>query len=306
MRFVLLSDVHLSWDNPGSRLDDVRLVQLEKLREVFQWAEKHSAVILQAGDFFDRPRSWYLLPEVMKIFQEFDNRFIGVYGQHDTYMYSEGTRESTNLGILMRAGLIDIVGPSSREWIDIGDSVIVGCSFGQNLDENELKKLPDKTRILIIHASISSEGLYPGQEYTLARRFLRENKLFDLILCGDIHRFFIEKEKERFIVNTGPLVRRTAEEYNFTHEPCFILYDPEEGILEKKIISHLPSKRVLTREHIERKTEAEEKLSEFIGMVKEDELQSVSFEENLQIFLRNNKVDLSVVNILSEVMSEER
>lgn len=306
MKFILLSDVHLSWDIPACRLDDTRIVQLEKLHFILKQAMKQEARILQSGDLFDRPRSWYLLPEVIRIFKQYYPYFVSIFGQHDTYMYSDATRQTTNLGILSEVELIKIAGPDIGSWIQFEDSVVVGCSFGQDLDEKELRNLPNnRKKILIVHASISNESLYPGHEYTSAKKFLRKWDMFDLILCGDIHRAFIEDfNQKRFIVNTGPIIRRTADEYNFTHQPHFLIYDTNSGQIEKVEIPHQLSNKVMTRDHIERKSETEEMLADFINMVQEEELYSVSFEENLLDFIKKNNISESIVNIISEVMGE--
>jgi len=307
MKFILLSDIHLSWDNPIARIDDVREVQLRKLRWILEYAGSKDAIILQAGDFFDRPRNWYLLPEVINIFKKYFIIFVGIFGQHDTYMYSEGTRSNTNLGILNQTGLIKIAGPERNDWLETEDSVIIGCSFGQVLDKEDLKSFhKDKNKILIIHAPIGNSPLFPGHQFTLARKFLMDNSEFDLILCADIHRYFLEEYKNRIIFNSGPMVRRTAEEYNFTHKPCFGLYDTNKRKIEVIEIPHAKAESVLTRDHIDRKKEAENKLNDFISMIKDDELDSVSFEENLNMFIQKNKINKSVAQIISEVMGERR
>jgi len=62
MKFALLSDLHLLWQNPVARLDNLVEVQFDKLSHVLGWCGNNDAILLQAGDFNDRPRSWMGLP----------------------------------------------------------------------------------------------------------------------------------------------------------------------------------------------------------------------------------------------------
>ena len=318
MKFVLLSDLHLSWDNPIARMDDLVEVQFKKLRFVLDWTNKNNCEILQAGDFFNVPRSWYLLPKVIDFLEEFrlrynflDSRIHCVYGQHDTYLYSDVTRETTNLGILDKTDLVHVLG---TWWTGERNNVVMmGKSYGQEFDKNDLAYIEDpcvETKILIIHAPISIAPLFPGHEITHADKFLEKHPEFDLILCGDIHRDFIIERKERFIVNVGPMLRREATEFNFVHKPHFLVYDTEDKTIEKVEIPHEPADKVLSREHIEQKEATELMLADFIELVKEttpglvSKKDSVSFTDSLWTFIKENEIEQEIIDILSKVIEK--
>ena len=310
MKFVLLSDLHLSWDNPIVRMDDLREVQFEKLRFVFDWVKRHGEpTILQAGDFFNSPRSWYTLPVVIDLLNEYvyhehSFQIMGIYGQHDTYLYSETTRDATNLGVLNKIGLVDI-SCTRRERSTLDNSAIVGCNYGEEVSSKDLSFLKNhETKILIIHAPISTAPLFPGHEITHADKFLEKHPEFDLILCGDIHRDFIIERKGRFIVNCGSMLRREATEFNFTHKPHFLVYDTEDRTIEKVEIPHEPAVRVLSREHIEQKEQTETMLEDFIESVGIGDVESVSFTDKLWVFIKENKIEQEIVDILSKVMEK--
>ena len=109
MKLLLLSDLHLLWKNPVARKDNLPDIQFEKLEFVLDYAQEKDCIILQAGDMFDRPRSYHLLSQVMDIIGSYEVPIYCVYGQHDTYLYSKETRYATNLGILERSGLVHIL-----------------------------------------------------------------------------------------------------------------------------------------------------------------------------------------------------
>jgi len=302
MKFVLLSDVHLLWQTPVGRLDNTAEIGLRKLKYVLEWAQSHNAVVLQAGDFFDRPRSWYLLSEVISLLRKYDALIYCVYGQHDQYMYSRETRHATSLGILEKMGLVTILG-SEPILFQRGAVQVYGAGFGDEVPEVKFEK--GKTKILVIHASISDKPLWPGHEYTDADKFLEEYKVFDLILCGDIHRKFIGIGKNGgTICNTGPMIRKTVDLWD--HCPGFFISDMEGDVIDRCEIPHEPPEKALTREHIDSKEETERMLDEFISAVSSDEVQiGASFEENLLAFIKENDIEQEVVDIISTVMGEK-
>ena len=312
MKFVLLSDLHLSWDNPLARMDNLVEVQFEKLRFVLDWSKENGDIpILQAGDFFDTPRGYYILSKVVSVlnsYETFDKDLIHcVYGQHDTYLYSDTTRNSTNLGVINEVDLVHVLGTM---WTgERNNVVVVGKSYGQEFERNDLGYIEDpcvETKILIIHAPISTAPLFPGHEITHADKFLEKHPEFDLILCGDIHRDFIIERKGRFIVNCGPMLRREATEFNFTHKPHFLVYDTEDRTIEKVEIPHELADKVLSREHIEQKEQTETMLEDFIESVKTGDIESVSFTDKLWAFIKHNNIEQEVVDILSKVMEKEK
>ena len=300
MKFVCLSDIHLVWENPIGRLDNLIESQFEKLKFVFQFAKKEGAVILQAGDIFDKPRSWGLLPRTIEFLKQFDIPIYSIMGQHDTYMYSEETRDRTNLGILAKAGLITLLGEVPIVIKDAGKYIhLHGANFGSKLPK------PNNANIAlgIIHASISERTIYPGQVFSTPSEFICDNRGYDAILCGDIHRsFFLEMDGCK-IFNTGPLTRIEATEYNFLHKPQFAVIDTNNMSIKWQSIPHLPVQEVLSREHLDRKKESKNLLDEFVLSIQNSSsLEDKSFDHHLQEFIKANTISQSVIDIISSLM----
>lgn len=305
MKFVFLSDLHLSWDNPVGRLDNVKEAEFEKLKFVFDYARKNHATILQAGDFFDIPRSWLLLPETVNFLRSYSEvEVLSVFGQHDTYMYSEVTKQATNLGILDKGQHVKILSQKPCIWNHSKDGCyhIYGCSWGQEIPK---VKKTDCLNILVIHAPIAEKALWHGHEYLNAEKFLEENKDFDIILCGDIHMEFLIEKNNRYILNTGPLVRRSATEYNFSREPCFYVYDIKKEKIDRVVIPHKNAEDVLSRSHIERKKEIKIVLDGFVSAIKDDLEASVDLSENIRKYLDKNSISQEIKNIIAKTMSKK-
>jgi hypothetical protein len=204
------------------------------------------------------------------------------------------------MGVLARNNLINILDQNPHN--QASGYEIYGTSFNPDLQIPKPKG--KKPNILVAHATISDQALYPGQAYYSAKKFLQDYKDFDLILCADIHRHFYFSDKGRYLVNTGPMMRKEASHYNFSHEPCFYVYDTETKKLSRGKIPCEPAKKVLSRKHIESSVEADTMLETFIAAVRDDKIEvGANLVDNIHKFLKKNKIDKTISNIIEEVMS---
>jgi DNA repair exonuclease SbcCD nuclease subunit len=305
MNFILCSDWHGTMKNPISRLDEIGEAFFKKLEFLYEQAQSHQACILQAGDMGHRPREWYFLAPFSGFLKKWQGvvKLFTVYGQHDCYLYSEA-KQATTMGILRRAGLLNVLG---NEPVREGNIALYGCSWGE-----QVPKVESKTdfNILVTHAPVSDAAIYPGQEFTKAEDFLEKHKQYKVILCGDIHRFFLAEDGERRLVNTGPLLRLTASEYNMQFKPSAYLLEVEDNgksfQLSRLPIPHKPAEQVLSRNHLEYQRASEEMLESFIQNIDTRWSGHIDIMENLNQFIRQNKIEKEVVNIISEVISNAR
>ncbi len=294
MKLALISDPHLVWDTPRARLDDTAETGLQKFEFVLDWCHTNDAKLLIAGDLTHRPRGWYLYKRLLHLLEEYKVDIFAVFGQHDTYLRN---KDATILDLLLEIDILDgpkILGVNH-------DPTLYGCSWGGEIPEVESK---EDFNILVIHAPIAEEPLFPNHDYQDAKKFLKEHKDFELILCGDIHREFVIKYKDRMIVNTGPMLRITAEAYSFKHEPNFKVYDTETRKLGTIIIPHEPAEKVLTREHIERESEINLMLDEFVSSMQEDFEVEADLISNIERYLEENEISEPVVSIISRIMED--
>jgi len=312
MKFILLSDLHLTCNTPIARLDNIEETWKRKLKFILDYAKLNEMKILVAGDFFDRPRDWRIVTEFLKLMEDYEGVTISsVFGQHDMYLYSKD-RYSTSLGVLIKTGMISELDITPwcfpiyrnnylKDFIHINEETIgiYGASWGQ--------EIPDPNRninILVIHKNISDAPLFPGHEYTGAELFLKSHPEYHVIICGDIHKRFFFQKNGRIIVNPGPLLRMEATDYNMTYDPAFPVLDIDTQSVEWVTIPHEPAEKVLSRKHIENKKETESMLDEFIKNVSVDHKITFSFKENLQEYLTNNNIPQDVKNIISKIMED--
>lgn len=284
------------------RLDNTHETQKKKLSFVFEYAYTNDCIILQAGDFFDIPRSWRLLPVYIDFFKywvgEKKLKIYGVFGQHDVYMYNQATNDRTLLGALAKIGLVEIL---SSEPVVEGDVSIYGTSYGQKIP----KPVKGEFNILVIHAPILMGKLWSKQEgYYYAPAFLEKNK-FDLILCGDIHqKFMFRKDDGRIICNTGCIVRKSVTEWD--HTPGFYTYDTDSKEAKWVTIPHEPPEKVMSREHLDMVEQKNEMMEKFISSIKSREVgEGVSFKEILRQVIEKNRIESPVQKAIAEVMEEK-
>ncbi len=167
MKFVLLSDVHLLYDNPIARKDIARETQLEKILFVLKYASSIKAVILQAGDMFDKPRSWRVLSSIIPILTDYKVPIYSVFGQHDMYLYSEENKNATSLGVLASTGYVKLLDHYVYSFYEAEKATtinIYGCSYGQEVPVPSAKKSRGKRNILVIHRPILLKKEWATQE----------------------------------------------------------------------------------------------------------------------------------------------
>jgi predicted phosphodiesterase len=254
MKLALLSDGHGSSKTPYWRTDYYKVTFLDKLEYVLDYSKKSGVnALLWAGDICDTTRDWYLLPDLTELIKKYEVPIIAVYGQHDLYMRSEVNKHSTNLGVLVKAGLVRIAG---QDPIVIGNTKVVGASYGQSWPL--LPKESGIHNILIVHAPIylmNRQSEFPKTKILDASAVGNKYKNYNLILCGDIHRRFVVQIGNRYVVNTGPLMRNKSDEAMQHHQPSFYIWNSSVVELSRKPIPHKVFKQIADETRLEHKDE---------------------------------------------------
>jgi len=297
MDLIILGDIHLLEKNPIARKDDLTSTQWVKLKQVFEraWLQHQSngAIVCIPGDFTDKPRSWNLLREIIRFLKFYQLPVLAVFGQHDTYMNSSKLRPYTNLGMLAEFDLVKILGSKP---LSLGEYDFYGASWGEDIPEIEN---PNKVNVLLTHRSIAENPLYPGHNYIDAEDFSEEHD-FDIIICGDIHReFIIQNCWSNWIVNAGPLLRKEATKYNFSHLPCFYIYSKNKFF--RTSVSSQRGLKVLSRKHMVKENEM--LVEHFDIEINEDE--ELTFKQELLLVMQEFEDEFEtefVIDILGNIM----
>ena len=297
MKFLLLSDIHATSKNPIARKDNVMTTFFKKFTFILEYAKKHGCIILQAGDCFDKERDWYLLFNLMKLLNRYKVPIYSIFGQHDSYLYSNINKTPTTLSVLNRTGLIKML---RRTPVKVGRGIkIYGSSWHKPIP------VPDKhnpLNILVIHASVYTHPLFPEHKFTQVERFAKQNSGYKLILVGDIHRQFIYMNQTTHVVNTGPMLRLDAIEYNNTHKPSAFVYDSRYDTINKISIPHKKCDDVLDYSHLSKEDYTVSARAEWIQSVKEHQVISPNIKANIRRAIRKHPISRRAKEILTEVM----
>lgn len=298
MKLLLLSDIHATNMQPIGRKDNILEAFTSKFTFILKYAKKHNATILQSGDFFDKPRDWHVLFLMTSLLKKYNVPIYTIFGQHDLYMRADPQTTPTTMGILDKLGLIKILGSKPTAFNNIN---IYGCSWRATIP----KPIPNKINILVIHAPITTKGLFPGHKFISTPYFISRNKGWNLILAGDIHIKNIYKGKTIF-VNTGPMLRLVSNKYNSLHQPCFIIYDTKSRKSKEIIIPHQESKIILTRKHISKKSKNTEPLppatlEQFAKLLKRKH-NTLSLKTILEKLMKKHHVSREIKQFLFKVM----
>lgn len=282
MNFILLSDLHLTSKQPRSRTGNILKDCSKKLRFIFKTAERFNAHIICSGDVFDSPRDIFALYEFIRIRTKYSKvKFFTVYGQHDSYMRSKITLN--NLAILSKTKQITLL---NTEPYNLENVSIYGSGWNEEIPQIEQTKF----NILAIHKSIFGCEIFPGQEFTEAEKFLRENE-FNLIISGDIHRNFILKKWGRIILNTGPIVRLEATDFNRAFKPRMYLYNTENKSIREYF---LPCREDVFDKRFTSLTSLDSELidKEFIEILSKQDNQNIDEIINQLLSIHKNKIEI--------------
>lgn len=271
---IATADWHLREDSPVCRLDNFWNAQWEKIAFIKSLQQKYDCPVLHAGDLFHH---WKPSPHLLSVTMDFlPDQFYTVYGNHDLPQHNMSLRDKSGIYTLETAGKLHTLAEASWNELPQEGSLSLG-----------------ELNVLVWHVMTWTHKVpFPGCQTASAEKLL-ERYIFDLIITGDNHQTFVVERDGRMLINPGSLTRQTADQADF--QPCVFL------ILEGGKVKELPlpiHKDVITREHLERKEQRDQRIEAFVSRLNEEWESGVSFEENLRRFEQSNQVRQSVMDIV--------
>jgi DNA repair exonuclease SbcCD nuclease subunit len=231
MRFLAISDFHISKNKPINRKESNYWIEAvkPKLDFIFYTFHKnHCDFILCGGDILDIP----IVPDSIKsYFIEQDNCIITTLGQH--CLSSRLLTDDCSISLLEKAGCVKIlserIGMQQTNLISDFSSGpfpchVYGCGYEEKIPEINN---PNVFNILLIHILVSDKDYWAGNvNWTSTRQLFRKTK-FDLIITGDHHKTITAQKGDRWILNSGSMMRKNVDQNE--HEPCFFIVDVDEN-----------------------------------------------------------------------------
>lgn len=279
---ILTSDWHLREDTPVCRLDNFEEEQWRKVLFVSDLQAKYDCDVIHAGDLFNH---WKPTPYLLsKTIEHLPNRFWSIYGNHDL--------PQNTLDLVEKCGLYTLIASKQVQ------ALWGGLNWGESLEDFEK---PDEMyipvanrRVLIWHVMTYTGRVWPGCEDIPAHKLLNKYPFYDLILTGHNHKSFVVERGRRLLVNPGSLTRQDADQEDY--EPCVYLYYADTNTVERVPIPI--EQGVITREHIERKEQRDNRIEAFVSRLNDDFETSISFEDNLEKLMQSSNVRTSVKQLV--------
>ena len=276
---ILCSDMHLREDTPTCFIGDFQKEQWTAMDFISDLQEKYDCAVIHAGDLFHhwKPSPWLLSMAI----QHLPKVFYTIYGQHDLPQHNTELMSKSGVHTLNWAGALN---------------VFTTCHYGQNPNDPTILAcaMTKQKNVLVWHHLTYIQKPFPGASGGMAEGILRKYPQFDLIVTGDNHCSFTVEYKGRRLVNPGNLTRQTAAQIDY--QPRVALWYAEDNSIEW---INLPMQEgVISREHIERKEERDNRIDAFVNRLDGDWKAEMSFEENMENYLQANKVREPIKDII--------
>lgn len=287
MKFLLIGDPHIMERRPICRVDEFMEAQEQKWEFIREKAE-YADYVLCPGDLFE---DWDASKELVnRSFDLLPDNLIVIPGNHDLPRHNIRKIHKSAMGILWKAGKIRVLIREPLEFSGKNRVTIHPFPWRTSPTSTDYEGV----NIALIHyMTWIGKDPYPGIKEISAGRLLRRMKGFDLILSGHNHeRFGVDDNKGHRLVNPGSLMRTEATQ--ISHKPCVYFWDSLTKELTKKPIPI--EKGVVTRVHLERREEKDERMNVVIRRMKEDFEVGLSFKKNMEEYIRTHRIRKGVLD----------
>jgi len=300
---ILTADIHLTTRTPVARTDDVALAQHRKVAHLRALQERYGCSILDGGDLFDY---WKAPPWLSAYAYHNLPAMVTVPGNHDLPEHSLAKYEHSALHLLGATRddiavsftpppIVDGVpqptyrGPFAMYSYPNG-------TFDYRIFEG-VGKDPERTNVLVLHEFVWPGLKPPFKEAPgyMAQALLRKlHTHFDLILCGDNHKGFVESYEGCVLVNPGSMLRLTADFIGYRPR-CYLYYSDSNAVVPE----YYPiEEAVLSTAHLDRVKARDERIAAYIKHMNVQWEQGLSFRANLESYFQANDTPKSVKELI--------
>lgn len=339
VNLLYFGDKHYQYKKPANRIDDFSETEKKKVREIRRLAKEHNVrVIIQPGDFLDKPR----LPDdfVQAILEEWGfssfkkaredyeagkltkDEFadavldyiplVGTVGNHELFGGSLKTLPRTTLGFMSSIGFMNLVDKENTFTVKTkgGRSVVIsGLPYDLHLlkDVNNfvLKEKKGDTDLFLIHEALYNTTLGPEVNWLPIDKVYKKTKA-DLTIAGHIHHGFgwIEKDGKIF-GNPGALAQQSAAVTELDRDLYgSLIHIAEDGsIYVKDLKLDCPRSRELFDLSVkESKTSAENQINAVKKVVEKiDPIKGSEVSGLIELIGKNDDVPKEVVELALKV-----
>ena len=232
MKILHITDSHGTVKGPESRKDIYYITFLRKLYELGYVIKKEKIdMVIHTGDLFHTARvSDKFAGQVSEMIKSWQIPVYVVPGNHDIEGYTTDTIDQTKLGLLAKAGVINILdrdNPLNITTTQNGEKytiAISGQEYNAHIDEGNMRDFEMQQdeadfNISAIHSYITDTPQHPDIKCTMCQDIVTDA---DIILTGHYHRQFKWSDGQNLdIFNPGSMMRVEQTDYNKTHIPQY-------------------------------------------------------------------------------------
>lgn len=235
MKILHITDSHGTVKCPESRKDIYYITFLRKLYELGYVVKKEKIdMVIHTGDLFHTARvSDKFAGQVSEMIKSWQVPVYVVPGNHDIEGYTIDTIDQTKLGLLAKAGVIQLLDRDNPITITANQDgeeytvAISGQEYYAHIDEGnmqdfEMQQDEADFNILAIHGYIADTAQHPNIKCTMVGDIVTDA---DVILTGHYHRQFEWNGPDVDIYNPGSMMRVEQTDYNKTHMPQYGILD---------------------------------------------------------------------------------
>lgn len=235
MKILHITDSHGTVKGPESRKDIYYITFLRKLYELGYVVKKEKIdMVIHTGDLFHTARvSDKFAGQVSEMIKSWQVPVYVVPGNHDIEGYTTDTIDQTKLGLLAKAGVIQLLDRDNPITITANQDgeeytvAISGQEYYAHIDEGnmqdfEMQQDEADFNILAIHGYIADTPQHPNIKCTMVNDIVTDA---DVILTGHYHRQFEWNGTDVDIYNPGSMMRVEQTDYNKTHIPQYGILD---------------------------------------------------------------------------------
>lgn len=232
MKILHITDSHGTVKGPESRKDIYYITFLRKLYELGYVIKKEKIdIVIHTGDLFHTARvSDKFAGQVSEMIKSWQIPVYVVPGNHDIEGYTTDTIDQTKLGLLAKAGVINLLdrdNPLNITATQNGEEYTIAISGQEyyahidegNMQDFEMQQDEADFNILAIHGYIADTPQHPDIKCTMCQDVVTDA---DIILTGHYHRQFEWSDGQNLdIFNPGSMMRVEQTDYNKTHIPQY-------------------------------------------------------------------------------------
>lgn len=319
MRFLHITDTHVTAKGPSSRQDVYYVAVLRKFMELGAVIQRENVdAVIHTGDLFHTSRvALSISSQLVEIMKSWDVPIYIVPGNHDIDGYNISTISQTMLGMLSAAEVVELLTRENAIEHDINGKTlrIEGQEYYNDIDKGIYDdyrfEQPTDYNILAIHSMLMEKPYFPEVPHTLIQDVKTDA---NLVLTGHYHPGFTEQTVNgTTFFNPGSLLRPEIEQ----REPRYLIFDIDEtvsGTLDMvhyhygTLNSAMPASVTFDFAHHTQKKTAQQGLSNFKKAVQ----QAVGINHHLTIpqllgkIAQANQIDPTIVQVAEQYINQSK